>query len=231
MSSFGSYGLDQCLDLVESGAGRRRRPAEAGRRRVARGHRHRACDAGLRAADRTPLRRGDGAAARRQLSPRRRLDRDGQRLGDLAPPDRRRACSARAPATSTSSMPTPIATPYDTGTFASTGTVVAGQAVGLTAAALRDNILDYAGAAHRHRRRRLDAGGRLCRSAATCASPLAELHAAGTAAGHRFEAKRKAYLSPRTTAFNVQGFRAGGAPRSPARSGSCTACTPPISAG
>ena len=35
-------------------------------------------------------------------------------------------------------------TPYDTGTFASTGTVVAGQAVALTAAALRDNILDYA---------------------------------------------------------------------------------------
>jgi putative selenate reductase molybdopterin-binding subunit len=32
-------------------------------------------------------------------------------------------------------------TPYDTGTFASTGTVVAGQAVALTAAALRDNIL------------------------------------------------------------------------------------------
>ena len=35
-------------------------------------------------------------------------------------------------------------TPYDTGTFASTGTVVAGQAVELTAAALRDNILDFA---------------------------------------------------------------------------------------
>ncbi len=36
---------------------------------------------------------------------------------------------------------------------------------------------------------------------------LTELHAAGRASGHRFEAKRKAYLSPRTTAFNVQGFR------------------------
>src|SRR5438067_12233746 len=36
-------------------------------------------------------------------------------------------------------------TPYDTGTFASTGTVVAGKAVALTAAALRDNILAYAG--------------------------------------------------------------------------------------
>jgi Aerobic-type carbon monoxide dehydrogenase, large subunit CoxL/CutL homologs len=35
-------------------------------------------------------------------------------------------------------------TPYDTGTFASTGTVVAGQAVELTARALRVNILEYA---------------------------------------------------------------------------------------
>src|SRR3979490_2874068 len=34
-------------------------------------------------------------------------------------------------------------TPYDTGTFASTGTVVAGQAVALTATALRDNILGF----------------------------------------------------------------------------------------
>ena len=35
-------------------------------------------------------------------------------------------------------------TPYDSGTFASTGTVVAGQAVELTARALRVNILEYA---------------------------------------------------------------------------------------
>jgi CO/xanthine dehydrogenase Mo-binding subunit len=36
---------------------------------------------------------------------------------------------------------------------------------------------------------------------------LTDLHAAGIAAGHRFQTKRKAYLSPRTTAFSVQGFR------------------------
>jgi len=36
---------------------------------------------------------------------------------------------------------------------------------------------------------------------------LADLHAAGTLAGHRFEAKRKAYLSPRTVGFNVHGIR------------------------
>ncbi len=36
---------------------------------------------------------------------------------------------------------------------------------------------------------------------------LTDLHAAGSKAGHRFEAKRKSYLSPRTVAFNVQGVR------------------------
>ena len=35
-------------------------------------------------------------------------------------------------------------TPYDTGTFASTGTVVAGKAVHITAEAMRDDILDFA---------------------------------------------------------------------------------------
>jgi CO/xanthine dehydrogenase Mo-binding subunit len=37
--------------------------------------------------------------------------------------------------------------------------------------------------------------------------PLSELHAAGIRAGHRFEARRKAYQSPRTVAFNAHGIR------------------------
>jgi CO/xanthine dehydrogenase Mo-binding subunit len=36
---------------------------------------------------------------------------------------------------------------------------------------------------------------------------LADLHMAGIGERHRFNAKRKAYLSPRTVAFNVQGIR------------------------
>ena len=36
---------------------------------------------------------------------------------------------------------------------------------------------------------------------------LKDLYAAGEKAGHHFEAKRKAYLSPRTIAFNVHGVR------------------------
>jgi CO/xanthine dehydrogenase Mo-binding subunit/aerobic-type carbon monoxide dehydrogenase small subunit (CoxS/CutS family) len=97
-------------------------------------------------------------------------------------------------------------TPYDTGTFASTGTVVAGQAVALTAAALRDNILDYAS---RHSRAALEAC-RLEPGAVLCGNrriTLAALHAAGIADGHRFEARRKAYLAPRSVAFNVHGIR------------------------
>ena len=97
-------------------------------------------------------------------------------------------------------------TPYDTGTFASTGTVVAGQAVALTAAALRDNILDFAS---RHTGVPLP-DCHLADDAVLCGTrriALADLHAAGTRERHRFEARRRAYLSPRTVAFNVHGVR------------------------
>ena len=97
-------------------------------------------------------------------------------------------------------------TPYDTGTFASTGTVVAGQAVVLTAAALRDNIIDFAS-------RHTGTPASDCRvedDAVICGDrriALSDLHAAGTRSGHHFEAKRKAYLAPRTIASNVHGVR------------------------
>jgi putative selenate reductase molybdopterin-binding subunit len=97
-------------------------------------------------------------------------------------------------------------TPYDTGTFASTGTVVAGQAVEKTAAALREVLIDFAS-------RQFG-----CETADCCLQddsiiranrkiPLAELYAAGVKVGDRFEVRRKAYLSPRTVGFNVQGVR------------------------
>ena len=96
--------------------------------------------------------------------------------------------------------------PYDTGTFASTGTVVAGQAVALTAAALQENILDYASRYSRVNR----AACRLEPTAVLCGNhriSLADLYAAGAADGHRFIARRRAYLAPRSVAFNVQGVR------------------------
>ena len=97
-------------------------------------------------------------------------------------------------------------TPYDTGTFASTSTVVAGQAVALTATALRDNILDY-GSRHLGMP---PAQCRLAEDEVICGPrrmPLSELYAVGTRERHRFEARRKAYLSPRSVAFNVHGVR------------------------
>jgi CO/xanthine dehydrogenase Mo-binding subunit len=97
-------------------------------------------------------------------------------------------------------------TPFDTGTFASTGTVVAGQAVALTAVALRDNILDYAS---RHAGVAIE-DCRLADDAVMCGErriPLADLYAAGVGERHRFEARRRAYLSPRTVGFNVHGVR------------------------
>jgi hypothetical protein len=102
-------------------------------------------------------------------------------------------------------------TPYDTGTFASTGTVVAGQAVALAAAALRDDILEFA-ARHTGAAR---AACRLENDSVVCGArrlPLTELHEAGTRAGRRFEVKRKAYLSPRTVAFQRAGGPRGRAP-------------------
>jgi CO/xanthine dehydrogenase Mo-binding subunit len=97
-------------------------------------------------------------------------------------------------------------TPYDTGTFASTGTVVAGKAVALTADALKENIRAYAA-----RYTGIDASAWRIEDGFVVSDTkriaLIDLYSAGIQDGHRFEAKRKAYLSPRTTAFNVQGIR------------------------
>jgi putative selenate reductase molybdopterin-binding subunit len=97
-------------------------------------------------------------------------------------------------------------TPYDTGTFASTGTVVGGKAVNEAAEAMRDDILDFA---ERHTGAPKDQC-RLDNDAVICGNKrilLSELHAAGAKVNHRFTVSRRAYLSPRTIAFNVQGVR------------------------
>jgi len=97
-------------------------------------------------------------------------------------------------------------TPYDTGTFASTGTVVGGKAVHLAAQAMVEDVLDFAG---RHTgvprdQCRLDEDGVICGNRRIA---LSDLHAEGAKVDHRFMVTRRAYLSPRTIAFNVQGVR------------------------
>jgi CO/xanthine dehydrogenase Mo-binding subunit/aerobic-type carbon monoxide dehydrogenase small subunit (CoxS/CutS family) len=97
-------------------------------------------------------------------------------------------------------------TPYDTGTFASTGTVCGGKAAQLTAEAMRDDILEFAS-----RHTGVDRGQcRLDGDAVICGNrriPLTGLHAEGAKVNHRFDVARRAYLSPRSIAFNVQGVR------------------------
>ncbi len=97
-------------------------------------------------------------------------------------------------------------TPYDTGTFASTGTVCGGKAAQLTAEAMRDDILEFAS-------RHSGVAREQCRlesDAVVCGNRrigLSDLHAAGAKVNHRFDVARRAYLSPRSVAFNVQGVR------------------------
>ena len=84
--------------------------------------------------------------------------------------------------------------------------MVAGKAVHLTAEAMREDIIAFAS-------RHTGADPAACRldgDAVVCGNrriPLSDLHAAGAAIDHRFTVARKAYLSPRSIAFNVQGVR------------------------
>ena len=71
---------------------------------------------------------------------------------------------------------------------------------------MRDDILDFAA---RHTGVDRDQC-RLDNDAVVCGNRrilLTELHAAGAKVNHRFTVSRRAYLSPRTIAFNVQGVR------------------------
>jgi CO/xanthine dehydrogenase Mo-binding subunit len=97
-------------------------------------------------------------------------------------------------------------TGYDTGAFASTGTTVAGKAVELASEALCARILAFAA---EHSGVPVEAC-RLEDDAVICDGrriDLAELHAAAQRAGRELASMRKATNSPRTVAFNVQGFR------------------------
>jgi CO/xanthine dehydrogenase Mo-binding subunit/aerobic-type carbon monoxide dehydrogenase small subunit (CoxS/CutS family) len=97
-------------------------------------------------------------------------------------------------------------TGYDTGAFASTGTSVASKATFLAGEALRERILEFA-AEH------TQVGRELCRmddDAVICGEvrvPLTDLWRAAEESGHQLALSRKAYGSPRSVAFNVHGLR------------------------
>jgi len=202
---FGSYGLDQCLDLVEGalskGGGS---PKPAGDEWAeGTGIALAMLDCG------PPTEHRSGAQMQLLADGTYHLAVGSTEMGNGSVTSHRQIAASilgtRAGSIDIINADTDLA-PYDTGTFASTGTVVAGKAVALTAAALRDNIIEFA-SHHTGVERadcRVDDDGVVCGERKLA---LADLHAAGTLAGHRFEAKRKAYLSPRTVGFNVHGIR------------------------
>ncbi len=202
---FGSYGLDQCLDMVEKelAGGRGSSKPDGSEWAEGTGIALTMLDCG------PPTEHRSGALMTLLPDGRYHLAVGSTEMGNGTMTAHRQiaAChlEARADQIDIINADTDL-TPYDSGTFASTGTVVAGQAVGLTARALRNNILDYAA-----RKTGTDpAAWRLEHDSVVSGNnrmSLVDLHAAGIKAGHRFEAKRKAYLSPRTVAFNVHGVR------------------------
>jgi len=202
---FGSYGLDQCLDLVEQAlaSGRGAAKPEGDEWVEGTGMALAMLDSG------PPTEHRSGAEMGLRPDGSYHLAVGSMEMGNGSVTSHRQIAASvlgsRANQIDIINADTDL-TPYDTGTFASTGTVVAGQAVALTAAALRDNLLEYAG---RHTGTdpsiwRLEHD---CVVSGNTRISLVDLYAAGIKAGHRFEAKRKAYLSPRTVAFNAQGVR------------------------
>jgi putative selenate reductase molybdopterin-binding subunit len=202
---FGSYGLDQCMNLVE-----RALAAEGGLPKPAGDEWVEGTGIALAMLDcGPPTEHRSGAVMSLLADGSYHLAVGSTEMGNGSVTSHRQLAAAvlgtRADAIAIINADTDL-TPYDSGTFASTGTVVAGKAVTLTAQALRDNIANYAAELTSVPASdwRLE-GTHLVSARQRIA--LTELHAAGMRDGHRFEAKRKAYLSPRTTAFNVQGFR------------------------
>jgi putative selenate reductase molybdopterin-binding subunit len=202
---FGSYGIDQCLDLVEKAL------------KSGRGLKKPDCDDWLEGTGIAVAMLDSGPPTEHRSGAEMRLLPDGSyhlavgstEMGNGSTTSHRQIA---ATVLNTAASRIDIVngdtdkTPYDTGTFASTGTVVAGQAVEKAAAALRDTLLEYAGRYSGC----APADCRLEHDAVICGNkklPLAELYAQGTAKGDRFDVVRKAYLSPRSVGFNVQGVR------------------------
>jgi CO/xanthine dehydrogenase Mo-binding subunit/aerobic-type carbon monoxide dehydrogenase small subunit (CoxS/CutS family) len=202
--SFGSYGLDQCLDLVEDALAKGGGLPKPEGDEWAEG-----TGVALAMLENPPTEHRSGALMTLRPDGTFHLAVGSTEMGNGSVTSHRQIAAAvlgaRADSVDIINADTDLC-PYDSGTFGSTGTVVAGQAVALTATALRDNILDFAS---RHTgvepsACRLEAGTVVCGERRIT---LPDLHVAGSKAGHRFEAKRRAYLSPRTVAFNVHGIR------------------------
>ena len=95
---------------------------------------------------------------------------------------------------------------HDTGAYGSTGTVIAGRATQIAGEALRDRLLSFAAAYFKSNQ----GDCQLSADAVTCGAQrvtLAEIYSAATRARADLCATGTANGTPRSVAFNVQGFR------------------------
>jgi CO/xanthine dehydrogenase Mo-binding subunit len=99
------------------------------------------------------------------------------------------------------------ATGYDTGAFASTGLVVAGTAAWRAASALRDRVLQVASRLWDVPADTCSVGSDGVRCGSEHTLSLDDFAAAATAAGFLLAESRQAQGSPRSVVFNVQGVR------------------------
>jgi putative selenate reductase molybdopterin-binding subunit len=201
---YGSYGLDQCLDLVRDALARGKGLAcpEGAEWQVGKGvalamiactppteHRSEAC-IGLEPDGTYHLTIGSPEFGNGSTTVRHQIA--ATILGT-------------SPTRITSIQSDTDRTGYDTGPFGSTGTTVAGKAVHEAAESLRDRILDFA-AGHSGARRdtcRLEPDAVVWDDGRVT---LVDLYQASQQAGQPLQVVRKAYGSPRTMAFNVHGF-------------------------
>ena len=178
---FGSYGIDQCLDLVEQAleSGRGLPKPEGDDWLEGTGVALAMLDSG------PPTEHRSGAEMRLLPDGTYHLAVGSTEMGNGSTTSHRQLAASvlgtRAGSIAIINGDTDQ-TPYDTGTFASTGTVVAGQAVEKTASALRDVLIEFAS---RHYGCE-PADCRLQDDAIICANrkiPLAELQADGGQGG------------------------------------------------
>ena len=200
----GSYGFDQCLDHVENAL---------------------ASGRGDKKPDREDWLEGKGIAAHAQDAAPPTEHRSEAHLSLLADgtyhlaigsaefgngiTNAQRQIAASVLATRATNISMDFAdtdrTPYDTGTFGSTGTSVAAVAVSKAAEALRDNLVEVASAL-------MDVSAAECRlehDRVQCGNRSITLKEVSARSPFRdkLQVSRKAYNSPRTTAFLVHGFR------------------------
>ncbi len=213
-TEFGSYGLDQCLDLVQAAMTRGN-----GVKPPSRGNR-------IKRPDGADWLEGQGMAismhgavppTEHRSEARLGLGEDGNyhlaigtaEFGNGTTTVHRQIVSSVL--NSTASRVQVIQsdtdrTGYDTGAFASAGTVVAGNAVRLAAEALRERMLSFAS-------KNYAVGRDACRLEHDAIFyndtrvSLADLFEASRKAGRLLEVVRKSYGTPRSITFQVQGFR------------------------